>query len=292
MGRPLPLTAMFVLAVFVASGGIIWLAHGDSSVVIGEPPLIRASQEPLKRNPDDPGGRRVPDLGGVGDLLAGQPGESPEERLMPSPEQPMSPAEAAVASLTEGVAIEELIDDPAQHEDAREALQALVNELRADGPNGGVGGPPSARLPTPERPGDPVAETAIETVSANPSRQADLAAEEAGDEGDANAVLNELRLAAASDGAEPQFQDAPLGGQFRVQLAAVREEEDARRAWALFEDRLGAYVDGLQPFFEVANTDNGTFYRVQIGPFFDGADANALCEELQKQDASCFVIRR
>ena len=60
---------------------------------------------------------------------------------------------------------------------------------------------------------------------------------------------------------------AAIDDRFRVQLAAVREEADARRAWDLFVVDLGPVLRDVQPFFERAETANGVFYRVQIGPF-------------------------
>jgi cell division septation protein DedD len=72
----------------------------------------------------------------------------------------------------------------------------------------------------------------------------------------------------------------------------VREEDDARRAWSQFQQKLGAAIAGLEPFIERAETKNGTFYRVQIGPFAEGGNAESLCVELKKQDASCFVVSR
>ena len=89
----------------------------------------------------------------------------------------------------------------------------------------------------------------------------------------------------------PSFE-ATTDGRYRVQLAAVREEEDAQKAWALFQEQLGPYISGLQPFFERADTSNGIFYRVQVGPFGETAEADRLCVELKKQNASCFVVTR
>lgn len=278
MGRPLPLTSLFVLAVFAVTGGIIWLAYGDSGSVLGEPPLIRASATPLKQAPDDPGGRRVAELGGVGDLLADQPGV-PEERLMPTPEQPLSPAEATVARLGGGADPEELSPKPEERSKAKAALEALVTELiRSETPPSGVGGPATARLPSPPR----------KSVAApRPSAGASP--------GGAGSSSNGVQLVATEGrqvtGDSAIYQGTP-GGRFRIQLAAVREEADAKRAWSVFQERLGSAVDGLEPFYEMAETNNGRFYRVQIGPFANSNEAEALCIELKEQDASCFIVRR
>ncbi len=85
---------------------------------------------------------------------------------------------------------------------------------------------------------------------------------------------------------------AALEGGYRIQLAAVRDEADARRAWDLYLVDLGPVLRGVQPFIERAETANGTFYRVQIGPFANLQEAESLCDELKRRNASCFVIRR
>jgi hypothetical protein len=98
---------------------------------------------------------------------------------------------------------------------------------------------------------------------------------------------------------EPALERAPeraevaaLGGDYRIQLAAVRGEADARRAWDLFLADLGPVLSGLQSFIERADTANGVFYRVQVGPFASQQAAESLCDELKQRNASCFVIRR
>jgi cell division septation protein DedD len=290
MGNSLPLTTFFVLAVFAATGGVIWLAYGDTGRVVGEPPLVKASATPLKQAPDDPGGRTVPDLGGVGELLADQPAGVIEERLMPTPEQPLSPDEAAIASLEK----DRPSPKPEERNKARAALEALISELRSeDDTPSGVGGPATARLPSPSRPSrvrttrqSSSGDTTLQPNEPEGRRNPDVSSPDAS---------SNIQLAAIDDDAAREgtarFQGAP-DGRFRVQLAAVREEEDAKRAWALFQERLGAHIADLEPFFEMAETGNGVFYRVQIGPFADRNIADSLCLELKKQDASCFVVSR
>ena len=48
----------------------------------------------------------------------------------------------------------------------------------------------------------------------------------------------------------------------------------------------------VEPIFERADTANGVFYRVQVGPFASQEAAESLCEQLKQRNASCFVIRR
>jgi SPOR domain len=97
---------------------------------------------------------------------------------------------------------------------------------------------------------------------------------------------------------EPVITVAPTQGQaasdpgYRVQLAAVREPADARRAWDLFMLDLGTILSRYQPYFERADTANGIFYRVQIGAFASAESAESVCDELKRRNASCFVVRR
>ena len=145
MGRFLPPTTLLVLAAFVVAGAVVWLAFGQTSAIHGEPPLVQASATPLKTSPDDPGGRRVADLGGIGDLMDAQPENTPEERLMPAPEQPMSPAGVSLESDEQGGLSKEPVSDPVQTIQASE-LDVLISELTSDNPASpsGAGGPVTA----------------------------------------------------------------------------------------------------------------------------------------------------
>jgi hypothetical protein len=79
---------------------------------------------------------------------------------------------------------------------------------------------------------------------------------------------------------------------YRIQLASVREEADARRAWDLYRLELGEVLSGFEPVIERAEIANGTFYRVQAGAFADRLAAEAVCEELKAQNTACLVVRR
>jgi len=264
------------LSVFAACAGIIWLAHVEAGKMTSDrqPPLVKASTIPLKRSPEDPGGRAVADLGGVRDLMRDQPAEA-EERLLPRPEQPRTPADET--GLAEGREADV---------DAHAALEALVQEMQdgsAPGEDVGVGGP-SETTPTN---GASTGDATIETVSLAPVTPEALSpVENTAASSDDNQPV-EIETAAVS----PVFETSP-DGRYRVQLAAVREEADAQRAWEVFRQQLGPFITGLKPFFERAETSNGIFYRVQVGPFAATEEASRLCVELQKQDASCFVVTR
>lgn len=274
-GFRFPLAPLLALSVSALSVGIIWLAYIEAGEMTLDrrPPLVKASTAPLKRSPADPGGSAVADLGGVGDLLRDQPSAA-EERLLPGPEQPVTPADDGGASESE------------DQRTAQEALEAMVSEAtsgRSLEESSGAGGPnpdASVEFPSPARPSG-----SIETAEpVTPIITTPLEGERSSSPADQPA---ETDVAAAS----PTFR-ATANGRYRVQLAAVRAEDDAKRAWELFQQQLGPFISGLQPFFERAETSNGVFYRVQVGPFGETVEADRLCIELKKQAASCFVVSR
>jgi cell division septation protein DedD len=273
MGLRFSLAPLLALMVFAICGGIIWLAHieaGEMTAFQGAP-LVKAAATPIKRAPDDPGGSVVASLGGVGELLNDRPSEA-EENLLPRAEQPVTPGAAG-------------------GQDQNSApLDALLAEVRAGvlagGAAEGTGGPnpdSPVTFPSPPRPafssGIGTSELSAPPAGASPTgNNRSVAVEQQPDQ----AVI-----AAAS----PVFETA-AEGRFRVQLAAVRDEGDAQRAWDIFQQQIGPFITGLEPFFERAETSNGIFYRLQVGPFGEDGEADRLCAELKKQDVSCFVVSR
>jgi hypothetical protein len=133
-----------------------------------------------------------------------------------------------------------------------------------------------------------LARDAIAALDADRTAGPDAVAEPAPAPAPAAVPSTDLRVVPAPGDTQVAAADAT----YRIQLAAVRDESDARRAWGLFQNSLGDVVGGLDPIIERADTANGTFYRVQVGPFASLAAAESLCEQLKQRNASCFVIRR
>lgn len=324
-----------MLAVFAAFTAIVWLAYQDGAYgpPVGEPPLIAAAGTPLKLAPGDPGGRIVADQGEVRELMSDEPLPGGPERLLPLPEQPLTPLatsdaadavdEGDPASATNGTASTERVPatplpaaiptddalpgstgvaqeegDPAQGEaesaaqQAEAALQALLEQVSR--PGGDT--PPAAPAPpsAPEQEVRPaVAAPPPQPASPAPSRtESTIAAIEPGQP--VGAATPSARQPAPEPAPQPSQSAAtdPVADRYRVQLAAVREEADARRAWDLFMIDLGPVLTRLQPYFERAETTNGVFYRVQAGPFATLDSAESVCTELKQRNASCFVVRR
>jgi cell division septation protein DedD len=82
-----------------------------------------------------------------------------------------------------------------------------------------------------------------------------------------------------------------VGGNARIQLAAVKSEALAKQQWAKFQkahpDLLGALTLSIQKV-----TVNGAdYYRIQAGPLSDKAAAKDLCSKLKAQKQDCLVAK-
>jgi hypothetical protein len=244
---------------------------------------------------------------------------------------PPGPVDAGeVAAATAGAASGTPLDDPAQSASApddadatREAEAALARLLTDVGPAASSAEQPAAAgqsapstpdpvVDVPARRPDPPPSTTAPTIVRRdvppaaapvdaPSRDADealtrLLAEVAGLPADVSpeppAAAERPQSVAAIAPADPVQNRRTMGPGFRVQLAAVREQDDAGRAWADLVGRLGSLVADYEPFYERAETVNGVFYRIQLGPFASEQNADRLCVEVQRRNASCFVVVR
>lgn len=329
-----------VLAFFAGFGSIVWLAYVDSTAtsMSGEPPLIRADTRPIKLPPDDPGGRVVADQGELRDLFSEEP-EPVTERLLPLPEEPMTPPSAetlaqqaddlareTAASAGTGApartAVPPAAAATAEASPASPEASDQTEPVAAEEEEEGIGGPPAtaaaiASLLEETGAGRAEPEARAATAAARPADQdSGSSAPDAAAPAPAVAERAAERPAPRSQAPEPEpapepeqqtllarapnpatASARPAAGSldephYRIQLAAVRNEADARRAWELFKLDLSELLAGVEPIIERGETGNGVFYRVQLGPYADAGQAEDLCEEFKQRNASCFVLRR
>jgi cell division septation protein DedD len=311
-----------VFSVFAAFGIIVWLAYQeDARVPLGEPPLITAIATPYKIAPDDPGGRQVPDQGEINRLLRDGPEPLRSERVLPLPEEPrrpvvtVTPPEPDEETPVVGEATPPTTpgsgERAAEDADARREAETALARLLADVGPAGTPTVGEAAEPAVAAEAEPVVVPAIRPATKTapttvlgdpppaaapvegPSREADealarLLAEIASVSETGEAVGTPPGTVAAP--ARASTGQPPGGSRYRVQLAAVREQDDAGRAWKDLADRLGPLVADYEPFYERAETSNGVFTRIQLGPFASEQAADRLCVEVQRQNASCFVV--
>ena len=289
----------------------------EAPVVAETTPGQPAGQQASEPRPDETAASEAGREDSATDVAA-LPSDTPAEAADPAPRQApreeptdesLQEAEAALDRLlAEVTALSEDAAAPAPAEDAaapatppaeeqsptaatpdraaRPASQPAPTTTAAVTPEGAPPVPPAA---PPQRPAratpPPTPTTSAEVRPAGALARAPAA--------DAAAAGRSTEMAARA-GVGTAISTPPVapGRAFRIQLAAVRGEADARRAWDLFMSDLGPVLSDIEPIFERADTVNGVFYRVQIGPFGSQEAAESLCEELKQRNASCFVIRR
>ena len=347
--------ALPVSAGFALFGIVVWLAYKDTArgPPLGEPPLIRAAADPIKLPPEQAEEPAVAESGAIGRLWSDAERADQPERLLPLPEDPLSPpvvaapgesadsdpsrlglppaGDALSADGEAGVAADVPASQPAEGAamaEAEAALDRLLAEVTAlsDGqgaaPSPAESAPPAESSPPAESPQSaaagaaPAAPTSAAPSPVAPGPEAEDETTAAAEAPDATPPESQEIRQASALSASPEPETAPrepveeapatqpaaapqeptqvaaIEDRYRVQLAAVRGEADAHRAWDLFLADLGDVLRDVQPFFERAETANGIFYRVQIGPFASQDAAESRCEDLKQRNASCFVIRR
>jgi cell division septation protein DedD len=80
---------------------------------------------------------------------------------------------------------------------------------------------------------------------------------------------------------------ASAGGEFRLQLATSRSEQEAQALWKKVSSENQA-VAGAHPEIEKVDIGNfGTFYSLKIGPFPDKAESLKVCNALKRNGVDC-----
>jgi len=264
----------FTLFVGAAAGlamvavGVIAYKAGERRGAEGVAPVIVAGAGPDKVRPDQPGGMEVPNQDKqIYDRLAPDRSQPPAkvERLLPPPETPMAPPRqlAAAQPTPPGAppsppSVPELsptdsFSSPVTPASNAAPPQAAPEPVQAAKP---APAPASAAKPQPQQ-------VAKAVPTATPREVAKAAA-----------------VAPAA------------GGAYRVQIGALRSEEDAQKTIAHAKKLGGNVLAGFG--FEVKRADlgdKGIYYRVQIGPLADAAAASGLCERLKDRKLGCMVVR-
>jgi cell division septation protein DedD len=96
-------------------------------------------------------------------------------------------------------------------------------------------------------------------------------------------------VAAVQKGAIPAAGKAE--GKFRVQLATVRTEQEARALALKAKRELAGALAAREPEIDQAVLGNmGAFYRVRVGPFATMQETQALCARLKGSGFDCMAV--
>lgn len=274
-------------------------------------PVVRATEGPMRIQPEDPGGATAEHQGlAVNDVAADGSAARPADRLVLAPEPltlsledtPQSELRvAAPAEETEPVTQEvtpnaEAQDAVESDEDAATlaALDALADELSE-------GVEPMAPL-APNDDSETNAETKpasetdaapeIRTSDARPTeglgrslrpkaRPAQVASVE-----DAVAASVAAQVATAP---EVDPESIPVGTRM-AQLGAFESAAVAEQEWAKLSKQFSEYLDDKQRVIQKAQSGGRTFYRLRAMGFGDLSDARRFCSALVAEKADCIPV--
>ncbi len=257
----------------------------------GDAPLIKAEDRPFKVTPESRGGMEVPNRDIlVYERLQAKPGSKPPvERLLPEPEQPLSPP--APRPHEEATAPEPLQMPPEDEDVQPEADRGSPPASIA--PSESVPAPLPPVIPAPDRAAAEKAaqqKAAAEKAAAEKAAQRKAAAEKAAQQ-KAAADKAAAQKAAAEKLARAEPASAPASGSYQVQLYSGRSADDAKGAWSQLKGKNADLLASLSPMVARADLgERGTFYRLRAGPLSE-AQAKTLCQSLSGRGTACIIVR-
>jgi cell division septation protein DedD len=281
------LKLVIVLCVIGGGGYAAWNKWGADLVAPtgDEIPTVNAAEGPFKVRPETPGGRDIPnrDMDVYGLLEKGKAdpakGKGKAESLAPRPEQPLPPPQPKAGQMAgpESEMSEEgspqMTIEPGEDDDDTSMVEVpdppANNASKDDAPKQVA--TPSVVPPTPATP-TPEQVRATQKPAAPPAPPA---------------VKSDKQVAAAPAPTQPIGAKA-----YKIQLSAVRSDAAARTEWDKLKKAHTSVLGRLTLNVEKADLgQKGIYYRIQAGPFADRAAADAACQELTRQKASCLVVR-
>lgn len=286
-------TIVFVI-VAVVMGAISWAYYGERILSLlgnseDQVRVIRADISPVKIRPENPGGLQVPDrdklvynrIQNGGTETTGQATVErllpPPEKLLPrpkvapkslpkAPQKPSSQVQAPLVSATPKVA------------DVKAAIKPAQAPLPPSAPAIATKSRPTllSKNTTPVIPLKPVLKKSVQ--AAQPTQKP---------------VVIAKAVQPGAPGATTSPAAAPTNKVYRVQLAAARTADAARKEWDRLRrknlDVLGNL--GLSITKVDLGEKKGIFYRLRAGPLKNDGDARTLCKTLAKRKTGCLIVR-
>ena len=260
----------------LAGGAALYLilslfSGGDGQQVadVNSVPLVRANPEPTKTAPDEPGGLEVRDQDKlIFDRIGGGSTDSSlPEQLLPPPDVPM-------ARPTPPPPPPPVLDRPAPEP----SVAAAPEPEPAPAPAPAAA--PSVAAAPPAAPAKPTPAPAPTPTPAKPSPSATTPAP-------AETPKPAPGTAAAPAPAAP----VPAAGGISIQLAALKDEAAAKKAWTRISKANSDLLAGLKPIIQPVQVGGSTLYRLRAGPFVSKDAAATVCAKLKQRNQDCNVVR-
>jgi len=253
-GSRLRVTVTLVAAV-VAVGGIVaagWHFMGGKKVGGPGVPVIRADERPIKIRPDDRGGMQVPNQ----DKLI-------YERL----EQGEGDSK-----------VERLLPAPEKPQVPPKAAAQPEPPRPAPPP---PPAPPVVQAPAPVAPPAPAPVKPAEPPAVKPAPPPPVAK-----------LPEQVPTKSVPAAAPPPAAKVVPGGDYLIQLGALRSAPDAEKEWTRIQKANGDLLAGLKSdVVRVELGEKGVFWRLRAGPLSENA-ARHLCAELKPRNQGCIVAHK
>jgi len=297
-----------VVGAIVIGGGGAYLFTNTSGGTGGEPILVQATKDPVKVQPQNPGGVEIPNQ----NKQIYERTQNAETKVVNREEQPVDVRQAVHSSGGSLVADATGGSIPGAASHVRSAPNSLnlgeprkvrTVTIRPDGTVVGAPEPAQAQsaqssVPTMTMP------AAAQTAAAQPKpAPATPAAAPATPAPAPDPAPVAAAPADATPSAAPQqvasAQPVPVApaadttntaiGGYAVQLGLASSESAAETAFASYQ-RKYPDLEGLSSIIRKAEVNGNTIYRVRVGPM-SREEASSLCSRLQGQGGQCFVAK-
>ena len=272
-GRPIGTIFISLIFLGVFTGLIYWLynkandgALSDDAIQVA---IVSPPDTPIKVEPEDRGGLRVPDRDKlIFDGISGK-NDNQVENIQPAPEQPVARPVAQGEQITTNAdeGTKEAESQPAPNTPTVEDMVAEINEgSRAESP---------ASTATNQA---PAADNNTQPVATSPTSSPPVAAK---------VVEEEVLPATEPTVALPAIPE----GSFLIQLGAFGKKESAEAAWMNFQERFPVALRNLSTNISGVNIGRSNqLYRLQAGPFATRSSADRTCRTIKDQKQACIVI--
>ena len=274
------------IALLITVGSWVW---GLGTRDPGDVPIIRASTEPAKMRPDDPGGTNAPyqeissyQLAGSGNAEAASTAlapPAPEPRREDIAMGKLAPAgEEASRERAAPVAPDDMErpDGIIQMEDWDPLEEAGQGAVDLD--EGGATDTPPIPLSPPD---DAVAGGSDQAPSLSPvapRRPNDL-------------EQRMLSAVVAAERSAGELARRAADSAIQVQLAAEADEDVVRSMWQRISRANSDILHDRALAVQTTSSGGTTFYRLRVGPFGDVSEARAVCQALKARGQDCVVAR-
>jgi hypothetical protein len=286
-------TLVFVVISVVLGAGS-WALYGDSIISIlgsseGEVLVIRADISPIKVRPDKPGGLQVPDRDKLVYSRIENGGtetkdQATVERLLPLPEAPLPiPRSTPLASKPLNIEMQPIASTP----EVADVISAVKPTPAPPPPTT----PTSTLKPAPNTPRPiPLSKNKTpviipKTIAVKPTIVIEPRPKPV-------VITKKVRNQKSLTAVKAKPITNPSSNVYRVQLAAARSIDAARKEWDRLRlknlDVLGNLGSKITKYDSGAN---GIFYRLRAGPLKKDVEALTLCKTLAKRKTGCLVIR-